>query len=89
MDILFALFDGILIAQQPMNLGLAILGVVIGLFVGAMLGFGSVNGVAILLPFTFVIQGIRGGRDLAVDLPCRALLRRHVWKGDLVGGAWH
>ena len=51
MDILFALFDGILIALQPMNLGLAILGVVIGLFVGAMPGLGSVNGVAILLPF--------------------------------------
>ena len=60
MDILFALFDGILIALQPMNLGLAILGVVIGLFVGAMPGLGSVNGVAILLPFTFVIQGISG-----------------------------
>jgi len=28
MDILFSLFDGILIALQPMNLGLAILGVV-------------------------------------------------------------
>ena len=40
MDILFALFDGILIALQPMNLGLAILGVVIGLFVGAMPGLG-------------------------------------------------
>ena len=49
MEILFALFDGILIALQPMNLGLAILGVVIGLFVGAMPGLGSMNGVAILL----------------------------------------
>lgn len=33
---------------------------VIGLFVGAMPGLGSVNGVAILLPFTFVVQGISG-----------------------------
>ncbi len=40
MDILLSLFDGMLIALQPMNLGLAVLGVVIGLFVGAMPGLG-------------------------------------------------
>ncbi|HAE01361.1 MAG TPA: tricarboxylate transporter, partial [Rhodospirillaceae bacterium] len=56
MDILFALMDGIVVAMQPTNLGLAIAGVLVGLFVGAMPGLGSVNGVAILLPFTFVIQ---------------------------------
>ena len=60
MDILYSLFNGILIALEPINLGLAVLGVVVGLFVGAMPGLGSVNGVAILLPFTFVIQGITG-----------------------------
>ena len=60
MDILSALFDGILVALEPMNLGLAVLGVVVGLFVGAMPGLGSVNGVAILLPFTFVIQEVTG-----------------------------
>ena len=61
MDILISLFNGILIALQPINLGLAIVGVVVGLFVGAMPGLGSVNGVAILLPFTFVIQSFTGG----------------------------
>ena len=61
MDILLSLFDGILIALQPMNLGLAIVGVIVGLFVGAMPGLGSVNGVAILLPFTFVIHNFSGG----------------------------
>ena len=61
MEILAALGQGILIALEPINLGLAIIGVIVGLFVGAMPGLGSVNGVAILLPFTFVIQGITGG----------------------------
>ena len=54
MEILAALGQGILIALEPINLGLAIIGVIVGLFVGAMPGLGSVNGVAILLPFTFI-----------------------------------
>ena len=81
MDILLALFDGILIALQPMNLGLAILGVVIGLFVGAMPGLGSVNGVAILLPFTFVIQGI--SRDATSPM----IFLAAVYYGAMYGGA--
>ena len=56
MEVIGALLDGIFVALEPINLGLAIIGVVVGLFVGAMPGLGSVNGVAILLPFTFVIQ---------------------------------
>ena len=32
-----------------------IIGVVVGLFIGAMPGLGSVNGVAILLPMTFLV----------------------------------
>ena len=56
MDILQALVGGIFVALEPINLGLAIIGVVVGLFVGAMPGLGSVNGVAILLPFTFVFR---------------------------------
>jgi putative tricarboxylic transport membrane protein len=49
------LLDGFLIAFQPLNLGLVVLGVTIGLFIGAMPGLGSVNGVAILLPMTFLV----------------------------------
>ena len=60
MDIIVSLMNGILIALEPINLGLAVIGVVVGLFVGAMPGLGSVNGVAILLPFTFVIQSFTG-----------------------------
>ena len=52
MDVIAALMSGILVALEPINLGLAIVGVIVGLFVGAMPGLGSVNGVAILLPFT-------------------------------------
>ena len=60
MEVLSLLFDGVLVALQPINFGLAVLGVIVGLFVGAMPGLGSVNGVAILLPFTFVIQKMTG-----------------------------
>ena len=49
------LIDGFFIAFQPLNLMLVILGVTVGLFIGAMPGLGSVNGVAILLPMTFLV----------------------------------
>ncbi|MDJ0980008.1 MAG: tripartite tricarboxylate transporter permease, partial [Kiloniellales bacterium] len=55
MEILQHLMDGFLIAFDPLNLGLVVLGVVVGLFIGAMPGLGSVNGVAILLPMTFLV----------------------------------
>ena len=44
-----------LLALQPLNLALILIGVTVGLFVGAMPGLGSVNGVAILLPITFLV----------------------------------
>ena len=40
MDILASLLNGILSALEPVNLGLAIVGVIVGLFVGAMPGLG-------------------------------------------------
>lgn len=40
---------------DPLNMFMIIIGVVIGLFVGMMPGLGSVNGVAILLPVTFLV----------------------------------
>ena len=55
MDVLASLFSGFLIAFEPLNLLLIILGCVVGLFIGAMPGLGSVNGVAILLPVTFLV----------------------------------
>jgi putative tricarboxylic transport membrane protein len=55
MEILSLLGSGFLVAIQPLNLALILLGVTIGLFIGAMPGLGSVNGVAILLPITFLV----------------------------------
>ena len=55
MEVLGLLADGFGVAFHPLNLSLVVLGVVIGLFIGAMPGLGSVNGVAILLPMTFLV----------------------------------
>ena len=55
METLALLIDGFVIAFEPLNLALVIAGVVAGLFIGAMPGLGSVNGVAILLPMTFLV----------------------------------
>ena len=54
-SVLPLLSAGILEALQPLNLVMIIVGCTIGLLVGAMPGLGSVNGVAILLPITFLV----------------------------------
>ena len=54
-EVLGLLGNGILLALDPLNLALIVLGVSLGLFIGAMPGLGSVNGVAILLPITFLV----------------------------------
>ncbi len=41
--------------MQPLNFMMIVIGCTIGLLVGAMPGLGSVNGVAILLPITFLV----------------------------------
>ncbi len=55
MEILALLSGGLVEALQPINLLLIIFGVTLGLFIGMMPGLGSVNGVAILLPITFLV----------------------------------
>ena len=55
MEILNLLLDGFAVALTPLNLALVIAGCALGLFIGAMPGLGSVNGVAILLPMTFLV----------------------------------
>ncbi|MDH3475794.1 MAG: tripartite tricarboxylate transporter permease [Rhodospirillales bacterium] len=54
-EILLHLGDGLLEAFHPLNFAMMLIGCVIGLFIGAMPGLGSVNGVAILLPVTFLV----------------------------------
>ena len=53
--ILEPLAVGILQTFQPLNLTMLVLGCTVGLIVGALPGLGSVNGVAILLPVTFLV----------------------------------
>ncbi len=76
METLQHLFDGFLIAFLPLNLGLIVLGVVVGLFIGAMPGLGSVNGVAILLPMTFLVPPASAVMFLAA-----------IYYGAMYGGA--
>lgn len=54
-EILGLLGSGFVLVFEPQNLMLIIIGCVLGLFIGAMPGLGSVNGVAILLPLTFLV----------------------------------
>ena len=55
MELIGLLAEGFTIAFQPLNFGLMLFGCAVGLFIGAMPGLGSVNGVAILLPITFYV----------------------------------
>jgi putative tricarboxylic transport membrane protein len=55
LETLELLGNGFLIVFEPLNLALIIGGCALGLFIGAMPGLGSVNGVAILLPLTFLV----------------------------------
>jgi len=54
-DILVHLIGGIGQAMEPLNFTMIIIGCTLGLLIGAMPGLGSVNGVAILLPITFLV----------------------------------
>ena len=53
--ILIPLGNGLLQAFEPLNLFMIFAGCLAGLLVGCMPGLGSVNGVAILLPITFLV----------------------------------
>jgi putative tricarboxylic transport membrane protein len=55
LEILGLLAQGFTVVFEPQNLLLIIGGCTLGLFIGAMPGLGSVNGVAILLPLTFLV----------------------------------
>jgi len=54
-EILSHLSAGFATVFTPLNLTIIIVGCAVGLFIGAMPGLGSVNGVAILLPITFLV----------------------------------
>lgn len=76
MDVLSLLADGFATSLSPFNLFIVILGVTAGLFIGAMPGLGSVNGVAIVLPLTFIVP------------PSSAIiLLAAIYYGAMYGGA--
>lgn len=76
MDVLSLLADGFATSLSPLNLMIVIIGVTAGLFIGAMPGLGSVNGVAIVLPLTFVVP------------PSSAIiLLAAIYYGAMYGGA--
>jgi putative tricarboxylic transport membrane protein len=55
MEILGLLGEGFAVSTTPVNLMVIALGVTAGLFIGVLPGLGAVNGVAILLPLTFIV----------------------------------
>ena len=54
-DILSGLATGIAVTFTPFNMMIGFLGVVLGMLFGILPGLGPLNGVAILLPVTFVL----------------------------------
>ena len=64
-------------ALTPLNIGLALIGCLIGTIVGALPGLGPVNGVAILIPLAFTL-GLEPGSALIL-LSC-------VYYGCMYGG---
>ncbi|MBE0412468.1 tripartite tricarboxylate transporter permease [Yoonia sp.] len=76
MDLLAHLAEGFATSLSPVNLMIVIIGVTAGLFIGAMPGLGSVNGVAIVLPLTFIVP------------PSSAIiLLAAIYYGAMYGGA--
>lgn len=76
MDIFPLLAEGFATSLSPLNIFIVLIGVTVGLFIGAMPGLGSVNGVAIVLPLTFVVPPAS-----AIILLCA------IYYGAMYGGA--
>src|SRR5690606_27561330 len=53
--ILYPLMAGLAGAFEPVNFTMLVIGCALGLLVGSLPGLGSINGVAILLPVTFLV----------------------------------
>ena len=76
MDEISSLMQGFSIALTPYNLGLMLVGVILGVFIGVLPGLGGANGVAILLPLTFSMNPT----SAIIMLSC-------IYWGALFGGA--
>ena len=76
MDEINALMHGFSVALTPYNLGLMMVGVILGVLIGVLPGLGGANGVAILLPLTFSMNPT----SAIIMLSC-------IYWGALFGGA--
>lgn len=75
MEILSNLAMGLQVAVQPYNLLIAVVGLILGVIVGVLPGLGGANGVAILIPVTFVMPPVAA----VILLSC-------IYWGALYGG---
>ncbi len=76
MEAITSLLDGFAVVLTPANLGLMLVGIVLGVLIGVLPGLGGANGVAILLPLTFSMSPT----SAIVMLSC-------LYWGALFGGA--
>jgi len=76
MEVFDLLGQGFATSLSPTNLMIVLIGVTAGIFIGAMPGLGSVNGVALVLPLTFIVP------------PSSAIiLLAAIYYGAMYGGA--
>ena len=76
MEEINALMHGFSVALTPYNLGLMMVGIILGVIIGVLPGLGGANGVAILLPLTFSMNPT----SAIIMLSC-------IYWGALFGGA--
>jgi putative tricarboxylic transport membrane protein len=76
-----SLMHGFAVALTLKNMGLMMIGIVLGVIIGVLPGLGGANGVAILLPLTFSMAQSPGGQTSAI------ILLSCIYWGALFGGA--
>ena len=76
MEEITSLMNGFVVVLTPYNLGLMMVGIVLGVLIGVLPGLGGANGVAILLPLTFSMNPT----SAIIMLSC-------LYWGALFGGA--
>ena len=76
MEEISSLMNGFVVVLTPYNLGLMMVGIVLGVLIGVLPGLGGANGVAILLPLTFSMNPT----SAIIMLSC-------LYWGALFGGA--
>lgn len=76
MEEINSLMNGFIVVLTPYNMGLMMVGIVLGVLIGVLPGLGGANGVAILLPLTFSMNPT----SAIIMLSC-------LYWGALFGGA--